>query len=378
MIYLDHAATTPVRPEVRAAMEPLLTDRFGNPSSVHTIGQQARALLDGARDTVARCLGARAEEIVFTSGGTEADNLALIGSFLARRAEGKHHLITVQTEHHAILESAEFLEELEAEVTLLPVDGSGRVDPEAVRAAIRPETFLVSVMAANNEIGTVAPLAEIAAVCREAEVPLHTDAVQGMGLLEMRVDAPYVDLLSLSAHKIYGPKGVGALYVRRGTPLKPILHGGSQERRRRGGTENIVGIVALARALELAVAERQTEAARQTALRDHLIVAIEGSVPGAVLNGDRVHRLPNNVNFSFPGLESDTLLLGLDLEGVCASSGSACAAGAVEPSHVIQAISENHARGISAVRLTVGHSTTEAEVDAAAEIVARVVARLRE
>jgi len=378
MIYLDHAATTPVRPEVRAAMEPVWAERFGNPSSVHAAGRVARALVDEARDTVARCLDCRPDEIVFTSGGTEADHLALVGSFLARRDEGRTHLITTAVEHHAVLETAELLQSLGAEVTVLPVDGEGCVDPDDVRRAIRRETFLVSVIAANNEIGTLAPLAEISAICREAGVPLHTDAVQAIGAVPLTPQSPPVDLLSLSAHKFYGPKGAGVLFVRKGTPLRAVIRGGGQERRRRGGTENVAAIVGLARALELALAERPTEAPRQAALRDRLVARIEATIPGAVLNGPRGdRRLPNNVNFSWPGLESEMLLLALDLEGVCASSGSACTAGAVEPSHVVMAISGDHARAISPVRLTLGRETTEAEVDAAAEILRRVVARLR-
>ena len=354
-----------------------LTDTFGNPSSIHAAGQEARRALDRARDRVAAAIGARGEEIVFTGSGTEADNLALIGSYLAARGR-KNHLITAATEHHAILHTVETLRELGAETTLVPVDGDGRVDPEEIRRVVRPDTFLISVMAANNEIGTLAPMAEIAAVARECDVPFHTDAVQVVGAVPLHVDDPRVDMLTLTAHKFYGPKGAGALYVRRGTPLKPILHGGGQERGRRPGTENVPAIMGLAQALELAVRDMPVESARQAALRDRLITHVLAEPPGAVLNGHPTMRLPNNTNFSFPGLESDLLLVNLDLEGVAASSGSACTAGAIEPSHVLAALGGGHARAISAVRLTLGRATSAADVDSAAEILARVVHRLRD
>jgi cysteine desulfurase len=376
MIYLDHAATTPCRPEVAQAMVGFLTETFGNPSSVHAAGQAARQALDAARDRVANALGARAEEILFTASGTEADNLALVGSFLAQRGR-KNHLVSATTEHHAILHTIDFLRAQGVEATLVPVDSQGRVDPDEVRRAIRPDTFLISLMAANNEIGTLAPLAEVAQVAQTAGVPLHTDAVQVVGALPVNVNDPRVDMLTLSAHKFYGPKGAAALYVRRKTPLKSIIHGGGQERERRAGTENVPGIAGLALALELAVADQPAQAPRQAALRDRLIAQVLADAPGAVLNGHPTHRLPNNANFSFPGLEADLLLLNLDLEGVCASSGSACTAGAVEPSHVLAALGLPHDRAISALRLTVGRSTTKADVDAAAAILARVVRRLR-
>lgn len=376
MIYLDHAATTPCRPEVVEAMAPFLAERFGNPSSIHRAGQEARRALDRARDGVAAALGTRAEEIVFTGSGTEADNLALLGSFLAASRGGKKHLVTAATEHHAVLHTLDLLRDLGAEVTLLPVDEHGLVDPVELRNAIRLQTFLISVMWANNEIGTVAPMAEIAAVARECEVPLHTDAVQAVGSLLVNVNDPPVDLLTLSAHKFYGPKGAGALYVRRGTPLKPVLRGGSQERERRAGTENVAGIVGLATAFELAVAEMPRESPRQAALRDRLIRRVLAEAPGAVLNGHPVRRLPNNANFSFPGLEGEMLLLNLDLEGVAASSGSACTAGAIEPSHVLKALGVPYDRTVSAVRLTLGRHTTEAEIDSAAATLTRIVYRL--
>lgn len=395
MIYLDHAATTPCRPEVLEAMQPLFSDHFGNPSSVHGVGQEARQALDSARDRVAECLGARAEEVIFTGGGTEADNMVLIGTFLQNRGR-KNHLITAATEHHAVLHTASWLQDWGAEITVLPVDEAGFVDPGDVRAAIRPETFLVSIMAANNEIGTVAPVAEIGRICREAGVLFHTDAVQAAGALPVDANSLMADFLVLTSHKFYGPKGTGALYARRGARFKPLLHGGGQERNRRPGTENVAGAVGFATALELAVREQPEGSARIAALRNRLIDAVMARIPNAYLNGPQpdagsvdafTHqrtnapalpaRLPNNANFSFPGAESDLLVLNLDLEGIACSSGSACTAGAIEPSHVIQALGLPHERLISAVRLSLGRGTTETEVDQAVESLSHVVARLR-
>jgi len=376
MIYLDHAATTPCRPEVAEAMRPYFTEVWGNPSSVHTVGQEARQALDTARDTVARLIGARAEEIVFTGSGTEADNLALVGSFLQWRGR-KNHLITAATEHHAVFHTAEWLRDWGAEVTVLPVDGEGRVSPDDVRAAIRPETFLVSIMAANNEIGTLAPVREIGAVCREAGVPFHTDAVQWAGALPLNVDDLGADMLVLTAHKFYGPKGIGMLYARRGTRFKPLLHGGGQERGRRPGTESVALAAGLARALELAVAEQPEGSSRIVALRDRLIDRVLSTIPDARLNGPRRDRLPNNAHFSFPGAESDLLVLNMDLDGVACSSGSACTAGAIEPSHVIKALGLPHECLMSALRLSLGRGTTEAEVDTALETLQALVGRLR-
>ncbi|MBM3460329.1 MAG: cysteine desulfurase, partial [Armatimonadetes bacterium] len=330
MIYLDHAATTPCRPEAAAAMLPYLTEHFGNPSSVHVFGQETRKALDSARDRVAARLNVRSEEILFTSGGTEADNMVLTGCFLQQRSK-KRHLITAATEHHAVLHTARWLEKWGAEVTVLPVDGEGRVNPEDVRRALRPDTFLVSLMAANNEIGTLAPLAEIGRVCREAGVPFHTDAVQWVGALPLDIAALPVEFLVLTAHKFYGPKGTGVLYVRRGCRFQPLLHGGGQERGRRPGTENVAGAVGLATALELAAQELPETRARITTLRDRLIDTVLDRIPNAFLNGPRRERLPNNAHFSFPGVDSDLLVLTMDLEGIACSSGSACTAGAIEP-----------------------------------------------
>jgi len=376
VIYLDYAATTPLRAEARAAMAPFLETVYGNPSSIHAVGQAARRALDEARDRVAGAIGARGEEILFTSGGTEADNLALTGVFLAAYP-ARDHLITAATEHHAVLDTCEFLRGLGAHVTLLPVDGDGRVDPAAVAAAITTRTCMVSIMAANNEIGTLAPLPEIARVTREAGVPLHTDAVQWAGALPLDVEALGVDMLTLSAHKFYGPKGAGALYLRRGTRLTPLLHGGGQERGRRAGTENVAGIAGMARALELAVAEIPTEAPRLTGLRDRLLAALRAALPDVILNGHPSDRLPNNLNVAFPGVDNELLVLNLDLEGVAASAGSACTAGSLEPSHVIAALGASPERLRGSIRLSLGRETTEAEIDAVVERLVPIVRRLR-
>jgi cysteine desulfurase len=376
MIYLDHAATTPCRPEVADAMRPYFTDTFGNPSSVHEVGQNARQALDAARDQVARLIGARAEEIIFTGGGTEADNLAIVGSFLQWR-ETRNHVITAATEHHAVLHTAEWLREWGADVTVLPVDGEGRVTPDDVRQAIRPETCLVSIMAANNEIGTLAPVAEIGAVCREAGVLFHSDAVQWAGSLPLDVREMNVDFLALTAHKFYGPKGIGVLYARRGVKFKPLIHGGGQERGRRAGTENVAGAVGLATALQLAVDELREATPRITALRDRLIDSLLNRIPNSSLNGPRRDRLPNNVNVSIPGAESDMLVLNLDLEGIACSSGSACTAGAIEPSHVIKALGLPREKLLCALRLSLGRSTTEAEIDTTVDALERILKRIR-
>jgi cysteine desulfurase len=375
MIYLDHAATTPLHPEARHAMEPFLNESFGNPSSLHVAGQEARRAIDDARDRMAASLGVLAEEVIFTSGGTEADNLALAGVFLANRE--RPHIVTVATEHHAVLDTCHFLEGLGAEITVLPVDGMGQIDPEDVRRALTPRTGLVSVMHANNEIGAVSPLAEVAAITRAAGVPLHTDAVQTVGALPTDFSLLGADLISLAAHKFYGPKGVGALIVRRGIRLTPLLHGGGQERGRRAGTENVAGIVGMSRALERARTDVHQESARLTELRDRLIRRVCETVPDAVLNGHPVHRLPNNAHFSFAGVEGEALLLSLDLEGVCASAGSACSAGSLEPSHVMRALGRERELALGSIRFSLGRGTTEHEIDTAAELLSKIVPRLR-
>ena len=375
IIYLDHAATTPLDPEVLAAMMPYLTEQFGNPSSIHRAG---RAALDGARDTVARALGALPKEIIFTGGGSEADNLAVKGVALAQRRAGRGaHVITSAIEHHAVLHAVEWLQALGFEATVLPVDGDGLVRPEDLSAAIRPDTVLASIMYANNEIGTVQPLAELGAICRGRGVPLHTDAVQAPGSLPLDVGALNVDLMTIAAHKFYGPKGVGALYVRRGTPLMPLISGGGQERRLRAGTENVAGIVGLAAALRAAEERRPQYVAHCAALRDRLVAGVLEQISGAALNGHPTSRLPNNASIAFDDVEGESVLLLLDQQGIAASSGSACTSGSLEASHVLLALGLPHERALGAVRFSVGRSTTGADVEALLAVLPGAIERLR-
>jgi len=375
-IYLDYASTTPAHPAVLQAMEPYLRQEFGNPSNLYRLGRRAADAVERARASVARALGCRDDEIVFTSGGSEADNLALKGVALA--LPEKRHLVTTTIEHSAVLGAARDLQEhFGIEVTWVPVDERGIADPAAIAAAIRPDTCLVSVMLANNEIGTIQPVAEIARLARARGVLVHTDAVQAAGVLDLDVDRLGVHALSLSAHKFYGPKGVGVLYVRRGTPLVPLIHGGSQERLRRAGTENVAGIVACGAALELVEQHRTVTCARLTALRDRLIEGIEAGVPGALLNGDRRQRLPGHANLCFGDVQGESILLELELDDVYASSGSACHAGSQDPSHVLLAIGRSPELAHTAVRLTLGAPTTEAEVERVLELLPRAVHRLR-
>ena len=372
-IYLDYAATTPLDPRVEEAMQPFGRTTFGNPSSLHAFGRKARAALDAARDRVADLLGARAEEIVFTSGGTEADNLAVKGVARAMKGRGTH-IVTTALEHHAVLEACQALEAEGFTVTYLKPNAEGLISPADVEQAIVPETVLVSVMYANNEVGTVQPIAEIGRLCRMLRVPFHTDAVQAAGELLLNVRELQVDLLTLSAHKVYGPKGAGALYVRSGTRLRPLIDGGGQEHERRAGTENVAGLVGFAAALELA--REPEETARILALREMLIDGLL-AVPDSRLHASCTQRLANNVNVGFAGVPGETLLLALDLAGIAVSTGAACAAGAVEPSHVLQSMGYSRIRAQESLRLTLGRYTTEAEVRAVIETVAAQVARLR-
>jgi len=375
-VYLDYASTTPLDPRVAEAMQPFFGERFGNPSSVHAFGQSARQAVDAARETLARAVGARdPEEIVFTSGATEADNFALIGAAYAGEARGRH-LVVSAVEHHAVLEPARFLESRGFELTVVPVDGMGRVDPDAVRRAIRPQTVLVSVMHSNNEIGTLQPVAEIGRITREAGVILHCDAAQSLGIVPVDVQTLGVDLLSLSAHKRYGPKGVGALYIRKGTPLVRLIHGGAQEGNRRAGTLNVPGIVGFAAAVRLALDEMEAEAARLRALRDRMIAGLL-ALDGARLNGHPTERLPGNVNVSFRGADSESLLLALDLQGVAASSGSACTSGSLEPSHVLAAIGLDAETAAGTLRFSLGRWTTAEEVDYVLGILPGILQQVR-
>ena len=382
IIYLDHAATTPVRPEVLEAMLPYFSGKFGNSSSIYSLAQEARKAVDESRLSVARILNCRPNEVIFTSGGSESDNTAVKGVALASQQWG-NHIVTTAIEHHGVLHTCQFLEKFGFEITYLPVDADGLVHPEALGAALTSRTVLVSIMYANNEIGTVQPIAELArAVKAQAaalgkRIPFHTDAVQAPGALSLDVDHLGVDLLSLSSHKFYGPKGAGVLYVRRGTPFLPQQQGGSQERYRRAGTENNPGIVGTAKALELAVAEQETERRRLTALRDRTINAIMQRIPRVRLNGHPTERLPNNINFSFESVEGEPILLGLDMAGICASSGSACTSASLEPSHVLVALGLSADIAHASLRLTLGRDTTDADIDYMMETLPGIVERLR-
>ena len=379
-VYLDYNATTPVAPAVLEAMLPFLGENFGNAGSVHTPGQRARAAVDSARESVAALIGAKPSEIVFTSGGTEADNLALFGS-LAASAKPRKHVITTAIEHHAILHSCEELERQGIDVTIVPVSQSdasrGAVDPEDIRRALRPETILISVMHANNELGVIQPVEEIGRIAAEAGVRFHCDAVQSAGKVSLDVDRLGVDLLSISAHKFCGPKGVGALYVRSGTPLAPRFFGGHAERDRRPGTENVPGIVGIGKAAELARNLLGEDSQRIGELRDRLESALLESVPNARVNGDRAHRVPNTTNMSFPGAGGEALLISLDLQGIACSTGAACSSGSTEPSHVLLAAGLTRDDARSSLRFSLGRPTTPVEIDYAISVIPSVVARIR-
>jgi cysteine desulfurase len=378
MIYMDHSATTPVDPRVVEAMAPYWTEFFGNPSSVYGLGRRSASALEDARRTVARILNCQPAEVVFTSCGTESDNLAIRGVALAAAAKGKRHLITTPIEHHAVSHTvADLGERFDFDVTIVPVDRTGLVDPAAVEAAVRPDTALISVMLANNEVGTVEPTSEIGVVARRHRVPFHTDAVQGAASLPLDVEALNVDLLALSAHKFHGPKGVGLLYVRKGTRLAPVQTGGSQEKGRRAGTENIPYIVGMARALELADEGRAAESARQLALRERLLTGLLERIPDMELTGHREQRLPGHLSFIIRGVEAQNLLIALDLAGIAASSGSACASGAPTPSGVLRAMGYAPDEALGALRLTLGRLTANADVDTVLEKLPDIVRRMR-
>ena len=375
-LYADHAATTALSPRALEAMTPYFRDAYGNPSSLYTFGQQAKSDLDAARAEVARCLNAKPEEIFFTSGGTESDNWALKAVAELRGGKGRH-IITSAIEHHAILHTLEHLEKaLGFSVTYLPVDSLGRVDPQAVKAAIRPDTILITVMAANNEIGTIEPIAEIGAIAREAGVLFHTDAVQAVGHIPVDVSAWNCDMLSLSGHKFHGPRGVGALYVRRGLRLPPLIHGGGQEKGRRSGTENVAGAVGLAAALREAVDGLEARSVLLAARRDRLIEGLT-RLPCSRLTGDPVHRLPGTASFVFEGVEGEALLLHLDAKGICAFSGSACSSASLDPSHVLLAIGLPHEVAHGSLRLSLGEENTDEDVDYLLQAVPEVVEYLR-
>jgi cysteine desulfurase len=376
-IYLDHAATTPVRPDVLEAMLPYFTQHFGNPSSIYGVGREARQAMDRARDTVAEVLGCRSAEVLFTSCGSESDNLAIKGVAYALRDRG-NHIITTQIEHHAVLHTCEWLERYAGfEVTYLPVDQYGVVDLAALEAAITDRTILVSIMLANNEVGTIQPLPAISDILRPRRIVFHTDAVQGGGALDLNVAALGVDLLSLSGHKFYAPKGVGILYVRQGTPLLPQMQGGGQERNRRAGTENVPYVVGIAAALQAAAEELPSTNQRLTALRDRLIGDVLERVPGAHLTGHPTQRLPNNASFAFEGVEGEALLLLLDQLGICASTGSACTSGSLEASHVLKALRLPPDLAQGSLRLSLGRSNDADQINKTLEALPAAVERLR-
>ena len=376
-IYLDHASTTPTDPEVVEAMLPWFTEEFGNPSTVYSLGLTAASAVQEARESIAGMIGAEADEIYFTSGGTESDNWAITGAADALRKKGRH-LITSTIEHHAILETMEYLEKRGCEVTRVPVDSGGLVDPEDVRKAIRPDTVLVSIMHGNNEVGTVEPIAEIGKITREAGVLFHSDVVQTAGKMPLDVNELGLDMLSMSAHKFYGPKGVGLMYMRKRTRITPLFHGGAQERGRRAGTSNVPGIVGMAKALELCRGRMVEDAAREAELRNRLWADLSNSIEAIYPNGDMTHRLPNNLNVRLDGIEGESMILMLDMEGICVSSGSACTTGSLEPSHVLLGLGIPQESAHGSLRVTLGRSTTAEHIDHFINVFPPIVARLRE
>jgi len=382
-VYMDHAGTTPLDLKVLEAMIPYFNEHFGNPSSLHTVGQEARYALDEARERVAGVLNCRPREVVFTGGGTESDNAAIQGVATGLHETG-NHIITSSVEHHAVLHACQYLESQGFEVTYLAVDSDGMVQPESVYNAINERTTLVTIMYGNNEIGTINPISEISkAIKKRAEelsrtIVFHTDAVQAAGYLSLNVTELGVDLLSLSGHKFHGPKGTGVLYIKRGTPYLPLIHGGGQERERRSGTENIPGIIGLSLALETADVTREETGQRCSALRDKIIASVLEHIPGSRLNGHATQRLPNNANFSFTGVEGEPILLGLDMAGIAASSGSACSSGSLEPSHVLLALGQSAEVARGSLRLTLGRENKEKEIDYLLGVLVDLVQRLRQ
>ena len=375
-IYFDHAATTPTKKEVVEAMLPYFTENFGNPSSVYKIASVAKEAIGLAREEVAKAINASDREIFFTSGGTEADNWAIIGIAETYKNKG-NHIITTQIEHHAVLHTCEYLEKHGYEVTYLPVDENGLINLEELKKAIKDTTILISIMFANNEIGTIEPIAEIGKIAKENNVIFHTDAVQAFGHMKIDVEKMNIDLLSMSSHKLYGPKGVGALYVKKGVKLRAFIHGGAQEKRRRSGTENVPGIVGFGKAVELVMSSQKAESKRQSELRDYLISEISNKIPYAKLNGHPTQRLANNVNFSFKFIEGESLLIMLDMKNICTSSGSACTSGSLDPSHVLSAIGLDDELAKGSLRISLGESNTKEEVDYFIKELVAIVERLR-
>lgn len=376
-IYLDHAATTPVRTEVIDEMLPYFNQKFGNPSTIYSLGRESKKAMEEAREKVAKAIGAQPREIFFTGSGTEADNWAVKGVAYANRQKGKH-IITSAIEHHAVLHTCQYLESDGFEVTYLPVDADGLVTAKQVKAAIRPDTILITIMFANNEIGTIQPVAEIGKIAKEKGIYFHTDAVQAMGNIDINVADMNIDMLSMSSHKFYGPKGIGALYVKKGVKLTSFMHGGAQERGRRASTENVAAIVGMAKALEIAVENLEQYNKKLLALRDRTINEIQKQIPFVRLNGHREKRLSGNVNFSFEFIEGESLLLMLDMKGIAASSGSACTSGSLDPSHVLLAIGLPHEIAHGSLRITFGENNCDSDVDYLMEVLTPIVQRLRE
>ena len=377
LIYMDNAATTPVKPEVLDAMLPYFTEKFGNPSSIYSISSENKKAITDAREVIAKTINTTPENIYFTAGGSESDNWALKATADAYASKGKH-IITTKIEHHAILHTCEYLETKGFEITYLDVDENGLVKLDELTAAIRPDTILISVMFANNEIGTIEPIAEIGKIAHEHGVLFHTDAVQAYTQVPIDVEAMNIDMMSTSGHKINGPKGIGFLYIRKGVKIKSFIHGGAQERQRRAGTENVTGIIGLAKAAEIATANMKERTAEEIKVRDHLIERIEKEIPYAKLNGDRVKRLPNNVNFSFQFVEGESMLILLDSKGICASSGSACTSGSLDPSHVLLAIGLPHEIAHGSLRLTISDQITMEDADYVVDNLKEIVNHLRE
>ena len=376
LIYLDNAATTKTAPEVVEAMLPYFTEHFGNPSSVYGFAAANKEVITRQREIIADTLGAKSNEIYFTAGGSESDNWALIATAEAYASKGKH-LITSKIEHHAILHTCEYLEKKGFEVTYLDVDENGIVDLEQLKSAIREDTILISIMYANNEIGTIQPIREIGAIAHEHGILFHTDAVQAFGQVPINVDEDQIDMLSASGHKLNGPKGIGFLYIRKGVKIRSFIHGGAQERRRRAGTENVPGVVGFGKAVERAVSTMEVRTKKERELRDYLIERIEKEIPYCRLNGDRTKRLPNNVNFSFRFIEGESLLIMLDMKGICASSGSACTSGSLDPSHVLLAIGLPHEIAHGSLRMTLSEETTKEDLDYVVENLKEIVSNLR-
>ena len=376
VIYLDNAATTRTAPEVVDAMLPYFTENYGNPSSIYGFASANKEVIAEQREKIADVLGAKANEIYFTAGGTESDNWALTATAEAYGTKGKH-IITSRIEHHAVLHTCAYLEKRGYEVTYLDVDENGLVDPRKVEEAIRPDTILISIMAANNEIGTIQPIREIGEIAHAHGVLFHTDAVQAFAQIPINVDECYIDMLSASGHKLNGPKGIGFLYIRKGVKIRSFIHGGAQERKRRAGTENVPGIVGLGKAVELAAATMEERAAKETELRDYAISRIEKEIPYCRLNGDRVKRLPNNINFSFRFIEGESMLIKLDFKGIYASSGSACTSGSLDPSHVLLAIGLPHEIAHGSLRMTLGADTTKEDIDYTADCLKEIVEEIR-